>query len=273
MKLWLLNTGFCAASEHHLMRGAPRRATTAHALCALLEHPRGLVLFDTGYAPRVLDAFGVFPFWIYRALTPTTTRPEWGAVAQLERSGFKASDVRLVIVSHLHADHIGGLKDFPDARIVLSERALEVSRRRGFRALRHGFVPMLAPDDLEDRAQVIRDFTDAPLTPFGATHDLFGDGTVRLMPLPGHARGQIGAYIEPCRTLLAADGAWLSAAFRQNRPPDAVPLRAFFDDPAATIQTLDRLHRFHLDHPDVRIVPTHCPEFAALVPPGTARVM
>ena len=274
MKLWLLNTGFCGASEHHLMRGAPRRATTAHALFALLEHPtHGLVLFDTGYAPRVLNAFRVFPFWVYGVLTPTTTRPEWSARAQLERLGFKPTDVRWVIVSHLHADHIGGLRDFPNARIVLSAEALKVSRLRGFRALRHGFLPMLAPDDLEQRVSVIPNFEDAPLEPFGVTHDLFQDGTVRLLRLPGHARGQIGAYIESCQTVLAADGAWLSESFRRNRPPDKLPLRIFFDDPVATITTLDRLHRFHLAHPDVRIVPTHCPEFAALVPPGTARLL
>ena len=53
MKIHLLNTGFCAADEQHLLRGTAHRATTAAAICALLEHPtQGLVLFDTGYAPR-----------------------------------------------------------------------------------------------------------------------------------------------------------------------------------------------------------------------------
>ncbi len=272
--IWLLNTGFCPASEHHLLRGAPRRPARAHAVCALIEHPaHGLVLFDTGYAPRVSRAFGRFPFQIYGALTPTTTRREWTAASQLERLGFRVGDVKTVIVSHLHADHLGGLRDFPDARIVMSADALEISRLRGLAALRHAFMPALLPDDYERRVQVIRDFDDTPLAEFGGTHDLFADGSIRLLRLPGHARGQIGLWLPETQTLLAADGAYWSQSIRENRPPDRLPLALFFDDATASLETLSKLHRFQIARPTARIVPTHCPEFAALVSPGDLRLL
>ena len=269
MNIHLLNTGFCDASEHHLLRGAPRSPTTAAALCMLLEHPtRGLVLFDTGYAPRVLEAFRTFPFSLYGRLTPVTALIEWSAAAQLERLGFHARDVRFVIASHLHADHIGGLRDFPSAEIVTTKSALNVSRLRGWRAMRHAFVPDLLPPDFEARALILRDFTDAPLEPFGRAHDLFGDGTVRLVELPGHARGQIGAYLEAEQVLLVADGAWSMRAIRDNHPPDALPLHVAFDNAKQTLETLGNLHRFHLEHPEIRLLPTHCPQVAALVKSG-----
>ena len=271
MKIHLLNTGFCAASEHHLLRGVPPRPTTAAAICILLEHPtQGLVLFDTGYAPRVLGAFAVWPFSLYGRLTPVTAQAEWSAAAQLERLGFHARDVRVVIASHLHADHIGGLRDFPAAQIVLTKSAQGISRLRGWRAMRHAFVPDLLPPDFETRALVLEDFVDAALEPFGATHDLFGDGTLRLVELPGHARGQLGAYLNTENVLLVADGAWSMRAIRDNHPPHALPLRAAFDNADQTLETLGKLHRFHLEHPAVRFLPTHCPQLAALVPSGEA---
>ena len=269
MKIHLLNTGFCAADEHHLLRGAARRATTAAAICALIEHPtQGLVLFDAGYAPRVLEAFKDWPFSLYGRVTPVTAQANWSAVAQLERLGFRARDVRFVIASHLHADHIGGLRDFPSARIVLTRAALEISRLRGWRALRHAFVPALLPTDFETRALVIKDFGDLTLAPFGATHDLFGDCTVRLVSLPGHARGQIGAYLPTARVLLVADGAWSTQAIRDNHPPHLLPLHIAFDNANQTLGTLGKLHRFHLEQPQVTLLPTHCPQLAALVRSG-----
>ena len=273
-RFWLLDTGFCTASEHHMISGGARRPVRAHAVAALLEHPaKGLVLFDTGYAPRVLAAMNDFPFQVYRSLTPTTTRAEWSVVAQLERLGFKAGDVRTVVVSHLHADHIGGWLDFPEARPVLSAQALEVMPKRGFAALKHGFLPRLAPDVLTPRAEIVREFAGEALPALGATHDLFGDGLLRLVPLPGHARGQVGLHALTAHgpVLFASDGCWWSEAYRANRPPHPLPLRLFFDDAAQSVATVDRLHRYNKAQPETWIVPTHCPEVAALLEPGVPR--
>jgi glyoxylase-like metal-dependent hydrolase (beta-lactamase superfamily II) len=104
----------------------------------------------------------------------------------------------------------------------------------------------------------------------GPTHDLFGDGVLRLVPLPGHARGQVGLYAETVRgpVLFAADGCWWSQSYRDNRPPHHLPMHLFFDDAAKTLETLRLLHSFSKAHPNVWIVPTHCPEIAALLQPG-----
>jgi metal-dependent hydrolase (beta-lactamase superfamily II) len=72
VKLWLLNTGYCTANEQTLLRHAPRRTVKAHALAVLLEHPHeGLILFDTGYAPKLLELFKTFPSSIYGYLVST----------------------------------------------------------------------------------------------------------------------------------------------------------------------------------------------------------
>jgi glyoxylase-like metal-dependent hydrolase (beta-lactamase superfamily II) len=264
----LLDTGYCLASEHHIMRGGRRVQVACHALVALLHHPRhGWVLWDAGYAPRLLDATRRWPFRLYRWATPLRLRPEWAAARRLERLGVRAADVRHVVVSHLHADHIAGLRDFPAAALTIHPAAFELGLRlRGLRALRCGFIPHLLPDDFAARARALPAFAGPALPGLGPSHDLFGDGAALLVELPGHARGQIGMLARTPRgdVLLAADGAWQARAIRQLRAPH--PLMHMIIDSARELRaTLEGLHAFMAARPDVLVLPCHCPEALAHV--------
>jgi glyoxylase-like metal-dependent hydrolase (beta-lactamase superfamily II) len=259
----ILDTGYCDAWEQHAIRGGQRRRFDCHALVALLRHPRhGWLLWDTGYAPRLLDVTQHLPFSLYRRATPLHLRPELAVAAQLGRWGLTPSDIGRVVISHFHADHIAGLCDFPQAELIASRAAYDdIANRRGLRALRRGFIPILLPADFCARATLLPAFSGAPLPALGPTQDLFGDGSLLLVALPGHARGQIGALVqsERGRILLAADGCWLTRAIRERRPP-ALITNLLVDDPRAVRDTIERLHAFSLACPDVVIVPTHCPE-------------
>lgn len=266
MQLHLLDTGYCLASEHHMLRGGARRTIECHALVALLYHPaHGWTLWDTGYAPRMLHAVRSWPFAIYGAMTPLRIRPELAVINQLARFGLVAHDIRRVIISHFHADHIAGLYDFPHAEMIASGAAFEsIAGRTDLGALRRAFIPALLPEGFAAQARLLPPFRGPALPALGPTHDLFGDRAVRLVALPGHARGQIGALVETERgpVLLAADGCWLSQAYRENRPPHPIT-RLLVDDWRATVDTIGRLDAFAQARPDVLIVPTHCPEIYA----------
>ncbi|MHB0938035.1 MAG: MBL fold metallo-hydrolase [Armatimonadota bacterium] len=262
----LLDTGYCLASEHHVLHGGRRHTLHCHALVALWRHPRhGWGLWDTGYAPRIWDATTAWPYRLYRHATPFRFGPEQAVIRQLPRFGLQASDIRHIILSHFHADHIAGLRDFPEARIIVSAAAYaDIGGRRGFAAIRRALLPALLPDDLHVRAQCIASFTGPALPVLGPTHDLFGDGTLQLIDLPGHARGQMGLLMRSPRrqALFVADSAWISQSFRQNRPPH--PCTHLICDNAHQLRdTLGRLHAFSLACPDVDLLPTHCPEVYA----------
>ena len=85
----ILNTGYCLASEHHLLRGGRRQQIACHSLVALLRHPReGWLLWDTGYAPRMLELTRRWPASLYRRVTPLYLRPELaGALQALRKPG------------------------------------------------------------------------------------------------------------------------------------------------------------------------------------------
>lgn len=271
VRVRLLDTGFCRVAAGQVLRGAPRGTIDCHALVALVEHPsRGLVLWDAGYAPRMLDALRPWPFPLYARATPLHIDPDLAAAAQLARMGVAPAGVGHVIVSHFHADHIAGLPDFPAAAIVADADAIEgVLGLEGLAALRRGFVPALMPADFVERARPVYSFDGPAVAPFGPSHDLFGDGALLLVRLPGHARGQLGLLVQTAAgaVLLAADGAWHSRSIRERRGPGRAGY-LLADDPRALDATLAKLHGFALANPGALIVPTHCPESYALTRRG-----
>jgi glyoxylase-like metal-dependent hydrolase (beta-lactamase superfamily II) len=266
VELEIRYAGACRHPERMVIRGGRWRPVDFPALFAVLRHPEhGVTLFDTGYTERFARATGPFPARLYRWLTPATVRPDETAVAQLARAGVPASHVRRVVVSHFHADHVAGLRDFPDAELIASRAALAAVRGLGpIGSLRRGFLPALLPDDFDRRARLLDPaaFTRR-VGPFAA-HDLFGDGSVLLVRLPGHAAGQLGLVARTAerRRFLVADAAWTSASIRQLRHPN--PLADLvLDDPSESRATLAALHRLAADDPTLDLVPSHCLERAA----------
>lgn len=268
---YILDTGYCLASEHHLIAGGAHRTIACHSIAALLHHPtQGWLLWDTGYAPRMLDATRRWPWRLYRQATPLRLRPELAVVAQLGRWGLESGDIGHVIISHFHADHIAGLRDFSDASLIAHRAAYaDVAQRHGLRALSRAFIPSLLPPDFEQRVTLLPSFDGPSLPGLGPTYDLFGDGLLRLVELPGHARGQIGLLAQTQRgpIFLAADGCWLTRSIRERRPPQWIT-SLFVDDRQAVRTTIDALHEFSQACPDVTLIPSHCPEaFAREVEP------
>lgn len=234
------------------------------ALAALLHHRQhGWLLFDTGYAEHFLQATRPFPERLYRWVTPVRMQPHEPLVRQLQARGIAADDIGWVLLSHLHGDHVAGVADFPQARIGLARAAWDDLRGRSrFGATRRGFLPRLL-----DGAQArMHWFEQAPacalppaLTAFGEGRDLFGDGSLLLVPLPGHAPGHYGLWFEDADgpVFLIADAAWSSAALVDAAPPPAL-VSAWLGDSAQYLQTLQRLRALHRAHPAIRLVPAHC---------------
>ena len=91
-----------------------------------IEHPEGVIVVDTGETARVCEP-GYFPRWqpFFRFAVRERVRPEQEIGPQLERLGISPSDVRRVVMTHLHTDHAGGLHHFPDNEILVSRAELE----------------------------------------------------------------------------------------------------------------------------------------------------
>jgi glyoxylase-like metal-dependent hydrolase (beta-lactamase superfamily II) len=262
----LLAAGWCRHPECSLMRGGSWRSLSLPAGVALIRHPRlGIGLFDTGYSQRFIEATKPFPERIYRWITPPQIPVGCTAVEQIRCRGIAAVDVRWIVLSHLHADHIAGVIDFPRAQIYLHGDALRAMRHRGRWAnLLHGTLPSLLPADLDARTTVLEasDFSFASGAHSGwPSYDLAGDGSLLVIPLPGHAAGQVGLQVRPPQAppmFLVADASWTSASIAQGLGPPKIATLIF--ESAVTAQvTLGRLHDLAVTEPDLRLVPSHCP--------------
>ena len=127
-------------------------------------------------------------------------------------------------------------------------------------------VPGVHPGAIawNSRVRTIEHFHDPGIGAFEHTHDLFGDGSVRLVELSGHATGQMGALIQTgaeTRMLLAADATWTLGSLRRRALPHPLTY-SFVDSVAELHESLERLATFAQQYPDIDIVPTHCPEVA-----------
>jgi glyoxylase-like metal-dependent hydrolase (beta-lactamase superfamily II) len=252
--------------EALVVRGGRLRPVRLPALAGVLRHPtEGVVLFDTGYAPRVRRAASAGASRLYPWLVPFSTDDATSLRAVLARRRIAEEEVRTVVVSHFHPDHVGGLRDFPRARIVATAEAWRhVEGARGGHALRLGYLPALLPDDFRDRLHAVEGFAGAAFGPFDATHDLFGDGRLRLVPLPGHAAGQVGLLAEVsagCRVFFVADACWVSAGYQRPALPSAITRLVTHDAPALR-RTLERIHAAWRADPGLLVVPSHCPSLA-----------
>lgn len=265
LRVRLFKGGHCTHKEQMVIRNG-RRATVAFpSMFALIEHPtQGAMLFDTGYGQPFFEATRYFPGRFYRMLTPVQLAPHETAVAQLQQIGYAPEDIRHILISHFHGDHVAALRDFGQARMVFLESGYRhVKPLQGIRAVRLGYLPSVLPDDFESRAVPVSDSSghlQRELPPFGRVYDLFGDGLIQLVPLEGHFCGQMGAWLQTDAgpLFLIADACWYRASFERLVLPHPLAM-LLMHNPDQYRQDLARIHLFAHQHPEALIVPSHCP--------------
>lgn len=267
----LIRAGHCVHPQRATIRDGSWRPAIFPALSVLLVHPvEGPILFDTGYDPAFFAATEPFPERLYRWLTPATLPPGANVASQLQRHGFAPGDIRHLILSHFHADHIAGTHAFPNAAIHCARAGLDAACSSGrIRALLGGVLPALLPVDIAARARFFEEAPRVPLSgalhPFTEGADILGDGSLLAVELPGHCPGHWGMVVRDDRYgdhFLVADAAWSSDAIRRNMPPPRLT-SGLLGHVGRVEQTLARLHALWRRNQEIRLTPAHCPERAA----------
>jgi glyoxylase-like metal-dependent hydrolase (beta-lactamase superfamily II) len=155
----------------------------------LVRHPQGLCLFDTGQTARAAEP-GYHPSWHpFLRLARFELEPGDEIGAQLTGRGIAPADVRWVVLSHLHTDHVGGVGAFPDAEVIVSR--VEWERAQGRPGRLRGYVPQHWPLG----EPVIVDLSGPPVGPFTGSFDVAGDGRLLLVPTPGHTPGHVSLIV------------------------------------------------------------------------------
>lgn len=164
--------------------------------CAyLIEHPKGLVLVDTGWA-REHFPDGTPSAAARAALTPRVLRyydpllpPGEAAVEQLKAMGIAPRDLELVVMTTLNADHVSALSSLSAARrLLVCETEFFWSCRSVFKR----FQPRGLWNDLPLEVYYMR---GSPVGPTGHSYDVFGDGSLLMVETEGCTTGQASVMV------------------------------------------------------------------------------
>ena len=180
--------------------------------CYLIKHAQGWMLWDTG----IMDAVAGMPDGLKPADPKAThwKRPKTLA-AQLAELGVNAADIKYVAVSHTHADHSGNVNMFPASMLLVQKAEYDWP------------VPSGQPPRFR---------AEHPVKKLEGDHDVFGDGSVRILSTPGHTPGHQCLLVKLPKTgnvVLSGD----LAHFKDNWDNRRVPsMNTSKDQSAASMQ-------------------------------------
>jgi glyoxylase-like metal-dependent hydrolase (beta-lactamase superfamily II) len=240
MRPRFVNSATVRAAEWLVLRGGAGRVRELTVRYGVFDHPiGGRCLVDTGYSARVTGGRRSFFLSAYAAVLQPKLSGE--ALPGAEPA------VDTILLTHMHADHVSAVRDYLQAKIHARKDAVETFLRgSAYGRVRHGMFRELVPEVFEARVIAVeaQPVVEAPLG-LGPGFDVFGDGSVLAVDLPGHMKGHVGyVWAQLERPLLyAADAQWLLKAIVEDRSPGA-PARWIMDDPAAVKATGKRIAAF-----------------------------
>lgn len=225
MKMHILSGGRLRMRRSVYLPDASRDETIElPVLSVLLQHAQGNVLFDTGCHPCVAEDAAARWGAMAKFITPIMG-PNDNVLAGLSGVGLHAEDIDLVVNSHLHPDHCGCNAFFKKATVIVHALDLEAAR---------------APDSLARGYVSIEWEHPLPMETITGERDVFGDGRIVLMPLPGHTRGSMGALValDRCGQFLLASDA---VSVRASLDRDIVPRNTW--SPEMFVRSLAEIRR------------------------------
>lgn len=172
----------------------------------VIEHPtEGPILFDTGVAP---EREGIWPREAIELASPSLYEDQHRLDNALNAAGFEISDIRGIIISHLHMDHAGGLELFRGSDVPIYVHETELKNAFYNVATGEDFGPYL-PHYLDPS------FNWVPV--HGEKWHLFKD--ITLYQMAGHAHGLLVMRVE-----MLNHGNWLFTS-------DQFPLKLNYEEP------------------------------------------
>jgi glyoxylase-like metal-dependent hydrolase (beta-lactamase superfamily II) len=219
VELWRLDCGelwegnLDEFSDTHAYVGQSKRLVVS---CYLIRHGESYMLWDTGLEKSDLG----------KPLVRNTTESEALSVTlvdQLAKIAVRPQQISLIGISHYHFDHTGQAADFPQAKLLMGKADLALLRQPARAARAKPLAPWIGGGASVEEVE--------------GDKDIFGDGRVVMLGLPGHTPGHHGLLVkldEAGTVLLSGD----VAHFRENLEGNGVPI--YNADRADSLASMDR---------------------------------
>lgn len=222
----------------------------------LVRHMKGDVMIDAGFGPNAESQMNELPgparaFGMQIVSGARDRKPIRDLLATVDEP---PTQVSRILLTHTHYDHLGGAAELAAPIYVFSAEATWMEAQAAH--------PTITPPSLvtavRPRLKILA-YDSGPYLGFDKSKDIYGDGTIVVVPLPGHTPGSQGMFIKLDQHLvfLIGDAAdTLEAAERGLPKSQAIRANTDFE-PELADSTTRRISDFHRAHPEVTIVPAH----------------
>lgn len=222
----------------------------------LIRNPHGDVLIDTGLGPDAEEQMNELPtagrdFGMQVVAGAKARVPITALLAEV---GERPDQVATIVLTHTHYDHLGGATTL-NAPIDIPQSEVDWE-------LAQAVNPTITPPSLVNATKArfhVVSYDSGPFLGFSRSKDLYGDGSLVIVPLPGHTPGSQGiiARLGSRRVFFIGDAADTLEAAERGLPKSTAIRRATDADPALADQTTKQVAAFHRAYPQIELIPAH----------------
>lgn len=215
----------------------------------LVRHPKGNLLIDAGFGKNVKKHFNSMPFY-FKMITDFD--PGISAAEQLNNFGYNQDSIKAILLTHAHWDHVSGIPDFKNTPVLVSENELKfINSGNRFAALARSFI---------NTKYIPYSFQQKAYLGFPLSYDFYGDGSIVVVPSPGHTRGSVIIFITlPTgkRYAMIGDLAWQVEGVLELEERPFLQSVLGDDDRSLVRENLKIMYAIHKKFPEITIVPAH----------------
>lgn len=250
----ILKTSKVAVVERLLLpEGSLNKKIDTNFSAFLIKHKQDYLLFDTGLGSQIDAQYEQdMPGWQRPFFK--FDRPVSPARQQLDAAGF--APIQHIILSHSHWDHASGVGDFPQAQVFVSEDELLTLAQPSTGA--GGTWPSQVADPAIHWSPLM--FQPRAYKGYAHSLDLFNDGSVVLVTMPGHTAGSIGMFVTvdsgTCYFFIG-DVAWKTDAVMAAAPKFWAASLLVDHDRTQTQASVEQVRKVAQKYPGLVLVPAH----------------
>lgn len=265
MTISALPTGSMESKAIFAYRGGGFEKREFTMTAFLVHHPRGDLLFDAGFG-RNLDEHAKMMPWLMRQLT--TYHKGRSVGDQFGGSDYPVDKLAGVVLTHAHWDHVSGLDSLPSVPVWVN------AAERNFIASYSSMATLINSFDNVNYKEY--SFDGCPYLGFPSSFDVWVDGSVVLVPAPGHTPGSIIAFIalpSGSRYALLGDLVWQTEGIDIPAERPWLSRRLVQENDAEVRENIARIAAIHKRFPDIYMIPAHDDRATASIPvfPATTR--
>lgn len=222
----------------------------------LVRHPKGDVLIDAGFSPNAEAQMNELPDAARDSglQVVSGSKDRKPIIAAFSAVGEKPSGVARILITHAHYDHLGGAVELIAPIFVAPAESEWMAEQAAH--------PTITPPSLLTAVQPrVRSlaYKSGPYLGFESGDDIYGDGTVVAVALPGHTPGSQGVFLTlgQRKVFLIGDATDMLEAAVRGLPKNPVIRGATDSEPALADAQAKRIAEFHRAHPEIALVPAH----------------